>query len=150
MIESQVILPVKPLGSKSAGDPDEHSLALLTHEMENLAIENRLSAAPASSDLGRARDVAIQRAKAKAKAQVQERPGPRRRTGSQRSMSTIQIPSPISPALRPFGGGSPDVEVIDVDALPDAECRVKRELKERGSLRSEQTLAYLRARSKSY
>jgi hypothetical protein len=149
MIESQVILPVKTPGSKSAGDPDEHSLALLTHEMENLVIENRLSAAPASSDLGRARDVAIQRAKAKVKAQVQERPGPRRRTGSQRSMSTIQIPSPISPALRPFGGNT-NVEVIDVDALPDAEYRAKRELKERGSLRSEQTLAYLRARSKSY
>lgn len=146
MIESQVILPVKPLGSKSAGDPDEHSLALLTREMENLVIENRLSAAPASSDLGRARDFAVQRVKAKAKAQVQERPGPRRRTCSQRSMNTIQIPSPISPTLRPFGG-STDVEVIDVDALPDAEGRAKQELKERGSL---QTVAHIRARSKSY
>lgn len=151
MIESQVILPVKPLGSKSSGDPDEHSLTLLTHEMENLVIENRLSAAPASSDLGRARDIVAQHVRAKAKAQVQaqERPGPRRRTCSRRSISTIQIPSPISPALRPFSS-SGDVEVIDVDALPDAECQAKQELKERGSLRSDQTLAYVRARSKSY
>lgn len=150
MIESQVILPVRPLDSKSAGEPDEHSLALLTSEMENLVIENRLSAAPPSSDLGRARDIVVKRVKAKAKAQVQvhERPGPRRRAFSQRSISTIQLPSPVSPTLRPFGSRT-DVEVIDVDALPDAECRVKQEWKERGILRSE-TLAYLRARSKSY
>jgi len=153
MIESQVILPVRPLDSKSSGDPDEHSLALLEREMENLVIENRLSAAPASSDLGQARDIVVKRVKAKAKAQaqVQERPGPRRRAFSQRSMSTIQLPSPISPAPRPFGI-STNVEVIDVDALPDVECRPKQELKERGNLRSEagQSLAYLRARSKSY
>lgn len=152
MIESQVILPVKPPGSKGAGDPDEHSLALLTREMENLVIENRLAATPASSDLGRARDIVIKRVKAKAKAQVQERPGPRRRAFSQRSIGTIQLPSPVSPAPRPFGS-STGVEVIDVDALPDAECRAKQELNEQGKLRSEVGPAlatYLRARSKSY
>jgi len=151
MIESQVILPIKPLGSKSAGDPDDDSFALLTREMENLVIENRLSAAPASSDLGRAREIAVQRMKAKAKAQVQERPDPRRRAFSQRSISTIQLPSPISTALRPFVNRT-NVEVIDVDALPDTECQTKQGLKERGSLRSEagQTSAHLRARSKSY
>ncbi|KAH9072788.1 DnaJ-domain-containing protein, partial [Lactarius deliciosus] len=61
MIESQVILPVKTLGSKGVGDQDEHSLALLTREMENLVIENRLAASPASSDLGRARDIVVKR-----------------------------------------------------------------------------------------
>ena len=146
MIESQVMLPVRPLGSKGSGDQDEHSLALLTREMENLVIENRLSTAPTSSNIGHARDIVVKRVKAKAKAQVQERPGPRRRALSQRSISTIQLPSPVSPASRPFGICT-DVEVIDVDALPDAECRPKQELKERGNLRSE---AYLRARSKSY
>ncbi|KAH9047321.1 hypothetical protein EDB84DRAFT_510187 [Lactarius hengduanensis] len=152
MIESQVILPVKPLGSKGAGDPDEHSLALLTREMENLVIENRLAASPASSDLGRARDIVVKRVKAKALARVQERPGPRRRAFSQRSMSTIQLPSPVSPVPRPFGS-STDVEVIDVDALPDAECRVKQELNQQAKLHSEAGPAlttYLRARSKSY
>ena len=152
MIESQMILPVKPHGSKGAGDPDEHSLALLTREMENLVIENRLAAAPASSDLGRARDIVIKRVKAKAKAQVQERPGPRRRAFSQRSMSAIQLPSPVSPALRPFGS-STDVEVIDVDALSDAECQTTQEWKEQTNLRSETGPAlatHLRARSKSY
>ncbi|KAI9465164.1 hypothetical protein BJY52DRAFT_1388153 [Lactarius psammicola] len=152
MIESQVILPVKPLGSKGAGDPDENSLALLTREMENLVIENRLAATPASSDLGRARDIVVKRVKAKAKAPVLERPGPRRRAFSQRSIGTIQLPSPVSPTPRPFGS-STGVEVIDVDALPDAECRAKQELNEQGRLRSEAgpTLAtYLRARSKSY
>jgi hypothetical protein len=150
MIESQMIQHVKPHGSKGAGDPDEHSLALLTREMENLVIENRLAAAPASSDLGRARDIVIKRVKAKA--QVLERPGPRRRAFSQRSMSSIQLPSPVSPALRPFGS-STDVEVIDVDALPDAECQATQEWKEQGNLRSEAGPAlatHLRARSKSY
>ena len=152
MIETQVILPVKPHGSKGAGDRDELSLALLTHEMENLVIENRLATAPASSDLGRARDIVIRRVKAKAKAQVQERPGPRRRALSQRSMSTIQLPSPVSPALRPFGG-SAEAEVIDVDALPDAEYQATQEWKEQGNLRSEAGLALatsIRARTKSY
>ncbi len=146
-----MILPVKPLSSKSAADPDEYSLALLTQEMENLVIENRLSTVPAASDLGRVRDMVIKRVKAKAKAQVHEKPGPRRRAFSQRSIGSIQLQSQ---ALRPFGD-STNVEVIDVDALPDAECRVKQEYlgrKEQRNLRSEagQTLATcLRARSKS-
>ena len=50
MIESQAMLSVNLLGSKSAGDLDEHSLALLTCEMENLVLRITSSAAAASSN----------------------------------------------------------------------------------------------------
>jgi hypothetical protein len=145
------MLSLKPLGSKRAGDPDEDTLELLTHEMEHLVIENRLAAAPATSDLGRARSMVV----ARVRSQALERPMPRRRTSSQRSVGSGQLPSPISPELKPFGS-SEYVEVIDVDALPDEESRTKRQrgiVKEQGSylrLEAGPTFAtYIRARSKS-
>ncbi|KAI0300441.1 hypothetical protein B0F90DRAFT_1817509 [Multifurca ochricompacta] len=144
------MLSVKQPGSRRAGDPDERTLEHLTHEMENLVIENRLAAAPAVSDLGRARSNVVQRLKA----QTQEQPGPRRRT-SQRSIGLSQLPSPVSPTLRPFGNNR-DIEVIDVDALQDAEPQPTQQLavmKEHGNLRSEAGsgfATYTRARSKSY
>jgi hypothetical protein len=149
MVETQM-LSVKPLGSKRAGDPDEHTMELLTREMEHLVIENRLATVPAVSDLGRARSNVVKRVKA----QAEERPHLRRRTLSQRSIGSGQLPSPVSPALKPFGN-SQEVDVIDVDALPDEESQLKQQRViriERESLRSEAgpTFAtYLRARSKS-
>jgi hypothetical protein len=147
MVEMQM-LALKPLGSKRSEDPDEHTLELLTREMEHLVIENRLAALPPTSDLGRARSNVIKRVKA----QAQERPRLRRRTLSQRSTGSGQLPSPVSPALKPHGISG---EVIDVDALPDEgsqpkQWRVTRTEEE--SLRSEagRTFAtYIRARSKS-
>ncbi|KAI0295304.1 hypothetical protein BC826DRAFT_968543 [Russula brevipes] len=149
MVETQM-LSVKPLGSKRAGDPDEHTMELLTREMEHLVIENRLTTVPAMSDLGRARSNVVKRVKA----QAEERPHLRRRTLSQRSIGSGQLPSPVSPALKPFGN-SQEVDVIDVDALPDEESQLKQQRViriERESLRPEAgpTFAtHLRARSKS-
>jgi len=147
IVEMQM-LAVKPPGSKRSEDPDEHTLELLTREMEHLVIENRLAAVPPTSDLGRARSNVIRRVKA----QAQERPRLRRRTLSQRSTGSGQLPSPVSPTLKPHGISG---EVIDVDALPDEgsqpkQWRVTRT--EQESLRSEvgRTFAtYIRARSKS-
>lgn len=148
MVEMQM-LSVKPSGSKRAEDPDEHTLELLTHEMEHLVIENRLAVVPPISDLGRARSNVIKRVKA----QAQEKPRLRRRTLSQRSTGLGQLPSPVSPASRPSRNNS-DVEVIDVDALPDEGSQPK----ERGLMVEQEkswseagpTFAtYIRARSKS-
>lgn len=137
---------VNPLGSKRTADPDEHTLELLTCEMEHLAIENRLAAAPTMSDLGRARSNVVKHVKA----QAQEKPRLSRRTLSQRSIGSGQLPSPVSPALKPFGGNS-EVEVIDVDALPDNTLPIQRRVV--GSeprLESGPTfVTYIRARSKS-
>ena len=149
MVEMQM-LSVKPLGSKRSEDPDEHTLELLTREMEHLVIENRLAAVPAMSDLGQARSTVIRRVKA----QAQERPRLRRRTLSHRSTGSGQLPSPVSPPLKPHGM-SGEVEVIDVDALPDegSQSRQRGVIRmEQESLRSESgpTFAtYIRARSKS-
>src|SRR6266403_1686614 len=119
IVETQM-LSVKPLGSKRTADPDEHTLELLTREMEHLVIENRLTAVPAISDLGRARSNVVKRVKA----QAQEKPRLSRRTlsQSQRSIGSGQLPSPVSPVLKPFGGDS-EVEVIDVDALTGGDSR---------------------------
>jgi len=149
MVEMQM-LSMKPLGSKRSEDPDEHTLELLTREMEHLVIENRLAAVPSMSDLGRARSTVIKRVKA----QAQERPRLRRRTLSHRSTGSGQLPSPVSPPLKPQGI-SGEVEVIDVDALPDEGSQPKQWpviRMEQESLRSETgpTLATcIRARSKS-
>jgi len=149
MVDMQMF-SVKPLGSKRSEDPDEHTLELLTREMEHLVIENRLAAVPAMSDLGRARSTVIKRVKA----QAQERPRLRRRTLSHRSTGSGQLPSPVSPPLKPHRI-SGEVEVIDVDALPDEGSQTKHRpviRMERESLRSEtgSTFAtYIRARSKS-
>ncbi|KAH9966286.1 hypothetical protein BJV74DRAFT_286356 [Russula compacta] len=148
MVEMQM-LSVKPPGSKRAEDPDEHTLELLTHEMEHLVIENHLAVVPPISDLARARSNVVKRVKA----QAQERPRLRRRTLSQRSTGLDQLPSPVSPALRPSRNNA-DVEVIDVDALPDEGSQRK----ERGLMIKQEkswseagpTFAtYIRARSKS-
>jgi hypothetical protein len=139
MVETQ-ILSVNPLGSKRTADPDEHTLELLTREMEHLVIENRLATVPIMSDLGRARSNVVKHVKA----QAQEKPRLSRRTLSQRSIGSGQLPSPVSPALKPFGGNS-EVEVIDVDALP--ERRVVGSEQEKSRL--EAGLTYIRARSKS-
>ncbi|KAI9511462.1 DnaJ-domain-containing protein [Russula earlei] len=151
MIDMQM-LSVKPLGSKRTDDPDEHTLELLTREMEHLVIENRLTAIPAVSDLGRARSNVLKRVKA----QLQDRPHLRKRTlsQSQRSIVPGQLPSPISPLLKRFGG-SAGVEVIDVDALPDEKSQPKQRrmaMIELETLRSEAGPTFatcLRARSKS-
>jgi len=150
IVEMQM-LSLKPLGSKRAGDPDEHTLELLTCEMEHLVIENRLAAASAMSDLGRARSMVV----ARVRSQALERPRPRSRTSSQRSIGSGQLPSPVSPELKPYGS-SVDVEVIDVDALPDEESQTKQRrgiVKRQGNcsrLEAESTFAtYIRARSKS-
>lgn len=145
---------VKHFGSKSAGDPEEHTLELLTHEMERLVIENRLAAFPATSDLGRARSNVVKRVKA----QAQEKPRLRRRTLSQRSIGAgagaSQLPSPVSPALKPFESNS-EVEVIDVDALPNenSQLKLRRVIgSKQDNLRLESgpTFAtYIRARSRS-
>jgi hypothetical protein len=117
------MLSVKPVdSSKHTGDLDEHTLELLTREMEHLVIENRLAVAPAMSDLGRTRSMAVKRVRYEA---PQERLGPRRRTLSQRSTGVSQLPSPVSPQLK-ANGSSLDVEVIDVDALPDEDVQAKR------------------------
>lgn len=144
------MLSVKPFGSKRAEDPDEHTLELLTHEMERLVIENRLAAVPAMSDLGRARSNVVKCVKALA----QEKPRLRRRTLSQRSIGSGQLPSPVSPALKPLESNS-EVEVIDVDALPDGNSQSKpwRAIgSKQESLRLESGptfAAYIRARSRS-
>jgi hypothetical protein len=144
------MLSVKPLGSKRSEDLDEHSLELLTREMEHLVIENRLAAVPPMSDLGRARSNVIKRVKA----QAQERPRLRRRTLSQRSMGSGQLPSPVSPALKPRGIGS-EVEVIDVDALPDEGSQPRQwrpfriEREDLGAGIGPNFATYIRARSKS-
>jgi len=149
MVEMQM-LSVKSLGSKRSEDPDEHTLELLTREMEHLVIENRLAAVPAMSDLGRARSNVIKRVKA----QAQEKPRLRKRTLSQRSIGSGQLPSPVSPALKPHGI-SGEVEVIDVDALPDegSQQKQRRVIRmEQESLRSEAGTTFatcMRARSKS-
>ena len=145
---------VKHFGSKSAGGPEEHTLELLTHEMERLVIENRLAAFPATSDLGRARSNVVKRVKA----QAQEKPRLRRRTLSQRSIGAgagaSQLPSPVSPALKPFESNS-EVEVIDVDALPNenSQLKLRRVIgskQENLRLESGPTFAtYIRARSRS-
>src|SRR5579863_1148434 len=149
IVEMQM-LSVKSPGSKRSEDPDEHTLELLTREMEHLVIENRLAAVPAMSDLGRARSNVIKRVKA----QAQEKPRLRRRTLSQRSIGSGQLPSPVSPTLKPHGI-SGEVEVIDVDALPDEGLQPR----QRGVMRMEQEnlrsesgpifATYIRARSKS-
>jgi hypothetical protein len=145
------MLSMKPLGSKRTGDPDEHTLDLLTREMEHLVIENGLAAVPATSDLGRARSMVVKRMKV----QAQERPAPRRRTSSQRSIGSGQLPSPVSPKLKACES-SLDVEVIDVDALPDEESQTKWQratMKVQGKysrLEARPTSAlYIRARSQS-
>jgi len=149
MVEMQM-LSVKSLGSKRSEDPDEHTLELLTREMEHLVIENRLAAVPAMSDLGRARSNVIKRAKA----QAQEEPRLRKRTLSQRSIGSGQLPSPVSPSLKPHGIND-EVEVIDVDALPDEGSQQKqwRVIRmEQESMRSEAGPTFatcIRARSKS-
>jgi len=149
MVEIQM-LSVKPFGSKRAGDPDEHTLELLTHEMERLVIEKRLATVPAMSDLGRARSNVVKRVKA----QAQEKPLLSRRTLSQRSVGSGQLPSPVSPTLKPLEN-NPEVEVIDVDALPDdsSQSKLRRMIgsKQDGlQLESGPTfVAYMRARSRS-
>jgi hypothetical protein len=148
MVETQM-LSVNPLGSKRTADPDEHTLELLTREMEHLVIENRLAAVPTMSDLGRARSNVVKHVKA----QAQEKPRLSRRTLSQRSTGSSQLPSPVSPALKPFGGNS-EVDVIDVDALPDDTLPIQRRVvgseQEKSRLESGPTfMTYIRARSKS-
>lgn len=145
MVDTQM-LSVNPIGSKRTSDPDEHTLELLTREMEHLAIENRLAAVPIMSDLGRARSNVVKHVKA----QAQEKPRLSRRTLSQRSIGSGQLPSPVSPALKPFGGNS-EVEVIDVDALPDGTLATQRRVvgSEQEKSRLESGLTYIRARSKS-
>ena len=143
------MLSVNPLGSKRTADPEENTLELLTREMEHLVIENRLASVPNISDLGRARSNVVKHAKA----QAQEKPRLSRRTLSQRSIGSGQLPSPVSPALRPFGGSS-EVEVIDVDALPDGVLPIQRRVvgseQEKSRLESGPTfLTFVRARSKS-
>jgi hypothetical protein len=116
------MLSVKPVdSSKRTSDQDEHTLELLTREMEHLVIENGLAIAPATSDLGRARSLVVKRVRDEP---PQERPGPRRRTLSQRSIGASQLPSPVSPQLKAYGRRL-DVEVIDVDALPDEDVQAK-------------------------
>lgn len=149
MVEIQMF-SVKPFGSKRAGDPDEHTLELLTHEMERLVIENRLATVPAMSDLGRARSNVVKRVKA----QAQEKPLLSRRTLSQRSVGSGQLPSPVSPTLKPLENNS-EVEVIDVDALPDdsSQSKLRRMVgNKQDSLQLESGptfVAYMRARSRS-
>jgi hypothetical protein len=149
MVEMQM-LSMKPMGSKRSDDPDEHTLELLTREMEHLVIENRLASVPSMSDLGRARSTVIKRVKA----QAQERPRLRRRTLSHRSTGSGQLPSPVSPPLKPQGI-SGEVEVIDVDALPEEGSQPKQWpviRMEQESLRSETgpiLATCIRARSKS-
>jgi hypothetical protein len=148
MVETQM-LSVNPLGSKRTADPDEHTLELLTREMEHLVIENRLAAVPTMSDLGRARSNVVKHVKA----QAQEKPRLSRRTLSQRSTGSGQLPSPVSPALKPFGDNS-EVDVIDVDALPDDTLPIQRRVvgSEQEKLRLESGptfMTYIRARSKS-
>jgi len=143
------MLSVNPVGSKRTADPDEHTLELLTREMEHLVIENRLTAVPTMSDLGRARSNVVKHVKA----QAQEKPRISRRTLSQRSIGSGQLPSPVSPALKPFGGNS-EVEVIDVDALPGDTLPIQRRVvgskQEKSQLESGPTFeTYIRARSKS-
>jgi hypothetical protein len=143
------MLSVNPLGSKRTADPDEHTLELLTREMEHLVIENRLAAMPTMSDLGRARSNVVKHVKA----QAQEKPRLSRRTLSQRSIGSGQLPSPVSPALNPFGGNS-EVEAIDVDALPDDTLPIQRQVvgseQVKARLESGPTyMTYIRARSKS-
>lgn len=143
------MISVNPVGSKRTADPDEHTLELLTREMEHLVIENRLATVPTMSDLGRARSNVVKHVKA----QAQEKPRLSRRTLSQRSIGSGQLPSPISPALKPFGGNS-EVDVIDVDALPDntlpIQQRVVESEQEKSQLESGPTfMTYIRARSKS-
>jgi hypothetical protein len=143
------MLSVNPLGSKRTADPDEHTLELLTCEMEHLVIENRLAAVPTMSDLGRARSNVVKHVKA----QAQEKPRLSRRTLSQRSTGSCQLPSPVSPALKPFGGNS-EVDVIDVDALPEDTLPIQRRVvgSEQEKLRLESGptfMTYIRARSKS-
>lgn len=115
------MLSVKSLGSKRAEDPDEHTVELLTREMEHLVIENRLAAVSAISDLGRARSNVVKRVKAHA----QEKPRLSRRTLSQCSIGSGQLPSPVSPASKPLRVNS-EVEVIDVDALPENSPSIRR------------------------
>jgi len=151
MIEMEM-LSVKPPGSKRADDPDEHTLELLTREMEHLVIENRLAAVPAVSDLGRVRSTVLKRVKT----QIQERPHHlRKRTLSQRSVGLGQLPSPVSPVSNPLRS-SRDVEVIDVDALPDEKSQLRQR---RMVVTGQETFssdagstfaAYPRARSNSY
>jgi hypothetical protein len=144
------MISVNPLDSRRTADPDEHTLELLTREMEHLVIENRLAVVPAMSDLGRARSNVVKHVKA----QAQEKPRLNRRTLSQRSMGSGQLPSPVSPALKPLRDNS-EVEVIDVDALPDESSlpiqrRVIGSRQENSWLESGPTLeTYVRARSKS-
>jgi hypothetical protein len=148
MVETQMF-SVNPLGSKRTADPDEHTLELLTREMEHLVIENRLATVPTMSDLGRARSNVVKHVKA----QAQEKPRLSRRTLSQRSIGSGQLPSPVSPALKPFGGNS-EVEAIDVDALPDDTLPIERQVvgseQVKSRLESGSTfVTYIRARSKS-
>ncbi|KAH9965409.1 hypothetical protein BC827DRAFT_1265414 [Russula dissimulans] len=149
MIEMEM-LSVKPPGSKRADDPDEHALELLTREMEHLVIENRLAAVPAGSDLGRARSTVLKRVRT----QVQERSHHlRKRTLSQRSTGLGQLPSPVSPTLKPLGSRR-DIEVIDVDAFADEKSRQRRmAVTEQESFSSDagsRFAVYSRARSNSY
>ena len=148
MVETQMF-SVNPLGSKRTADPDEHTLELLTREMEHLVIENRLATVPTMSDLGRARSNVIKHVKA----QAQEKPRLSRRTLSQRSIGSGQLPSPVSPALKPFGGNS-EVEAIDVDALPDDTLPIERQVVGSEQVKSRlesgsMFVTYIRARSKS-
>ncbi|KAI0279093.1 hypothetical protein BGY98DRAFT_1096332 [Russula aff. rugulosa BPL654] len=148
MVETQMF-SVNPLGSKRTADPDEHTLELLTREMEHLVIENRLATVPTMSDLGRARSNVVKHVKA----QAQEKPRLSRRTLSQRSIGSGQLPSPVSPALKPFGGNS-EVEAIDVDALPDDTLPIERQVVGSEQVKSRlesgsMFVTYIRARSKS-
>ena len=148
MVETQMF-SVNPLGSKRTADPDEHTLELLTREMEHLVIENRLATVPTMSDLGRARSTVVKHVKA----QAQEKPRLSRRTLSQRSIGSGQLPSPVSPALKPFGGNS-EVEAIDVDALPDDTLPIERQVVGSEQVKSRlesgsMFVTYIRARSKS-
>jgi len=73
MVETQM-LSVNPLGSKRTADPDEHTLELLTREMEHLVIENRLASVPTISDLGRARNNVVKHVKAQSTGEAASQP----------------------------------------------------------------------------
>ena len=72
------------------------------------------------SGLGRARGNVVKRVRS----QAQEELLLGRRTLSQRSMGLGQPLSPVSPALKPVENNA-EVEVIDVDALPDDNSQSK-------------------------
>ena len=106
MIELQAILSMNLLGSKSAGDLDEHSLALLTCEMENLVLRIASFAAATSSDPRRTRGVVIQRLKANLKTTHKSRSNQGHSGVRFRNAVQSQLPSLVSPTLRPFGGSA--------------------------------------------